>query len=289
MIKIIIGCLCGIGVYFILADIFRLPYFRTVQAVETIAKRQKKKVSFTDIWLGNLSKWLSGKIKMSEYRKEQLKSDIICAGLDITPEEFRANAIVKASVIGVLAIPVAFVFPILSPLILILAVILYIRESGSLSRRMKKRRAGIENELPRLVFTVEKTLKHTRDVLFMLDSYRESAGSELRHELDITVADMKSGNYEGAITRMESRIGSSQMSDVCRGLIGILRGDDTGLYWQSLSQKFSEYQRELLRAEAAKVPRKVNKLSMCLLVCFMLTYVVVILQQIVGSIGVLFG
>lgn len=78
------------------------------------------------------------------------------------------------------------------------------------------------------------------------------------------------------------------MSDVCRGLIGILRGDDTEMYWASLSIKFSDIQRQQLRLQAQKIPRKVKRLSMCLFLCFMLIYVVVILQQIMTSIGVLF-
>ena len=123
----------------------------------------------------------------------------------------------------------------------------------------------------------------------MLESYSKTAGPEMKHELDITAADMRSGNYEAAITRLESRVGSSMMSDVCRGLIGVLRGDDTEMYWASLAIKFSDAQRQQLRIQAQQVPRKVKRLSMCLLVCFMLIYVVVILAQIVNSLGVLFG
>ena len=111
----------------------------------------------------------------------------------------------------------------------------------------------------------------------------------MKHELEITVADMKSGNYEGAITRLEARVGSSQMSDVCRGLIGILRGDDTEMYWATLAVKFNDIQRQQLRLQAQKVPKKVKRLSMCLLFCFMLIYIVLILAQIMSSIGVLFG
>ena len=41
----------------------------------------------------------------------------------------------------------------------------------------------------------------------------QNAGREMKHELDITVADMKSGNYEAAITRLEARVGSAMMND----------------------------------------------------------------------------
>ena len=131
--------------------------------------------------------------------------------------------------------------------------------------------------------------KEGKDIEFILDNYKENAGEELKSELEITVADMRSGNYEAALTRLESRIGSSMMSDVTRGLIGVLRGDDTAVYWQSLGVKFSDYQRQLLKQQAQKVPSKVKRLSMCLLFCFMLIYIVVIGMAVVDGIGVMFG
>ena len=208
--------------------------------------------------------------------------------MDVTPEQYTANAIIKASIVGVLAIPALFIFPISSPIIIFLAIFLYNNEIKAVSRKIKKKREKIDYELPRLVFTIEKTLKHSRDVLYMLESYMENAGEEMKHELTVTTADMRSGNYEAAITRMESRVGSAMMSDVCRGLIGILRGDDTAVYWASLAVKFSDIQRQQLRAQAQKIPKKVNKLSICLLVCFVLVYVVVIISEIMSSLSVLF-
>ena len=117
---------------------------------------------------------------------------------------------------------------------------------------------------------------------------KKNAGKEMGDELEITVADMRSGNYEAALTRLEARVGSTMLSDVTRGLIGVLRGDDTDAYWSNLAMKFSDYQRTLLKAEAAKVPAKVKRLSMCLLICFMLMYVLVIGMKIIVSLGGLF-
>ena len=289
MLQAIIGALCGVAVFYILADLFALPYLKTSKAVINLSKQQRDKTSGLDVWLKGLATALSKFIKINEFKKAQLEADLKTAQMDITPEMFKANAIVKALIIGVLAIPMAFIFPLLCPVIIFLAIFLYNLEIKSVSRRIKDKRQKIEYELPRLVFTIEKTLKHNRDVLYMLDSYRENAGKEMKHELDITVADMKSGNYEAAITRLEARVGSAQMSDVCRGLIGILRGDDTSLYWSSLAIKFNDIQRQQLRLQAQKVPKKVKRLSMCLLFCFILIYIVVILSQIMSSIGVLFG
>ena len=289
MLKVIIGVLSGLALFFVLADAFKIPYFKTSRAVESLSKRQKDRDSVINTWLGGLADFLAKHIKINEFKRAQLEADLRTAQMDITPEKFRANAIVKAGLIGILAIPLAFVFPIMSPFVLLAAVVLYRMEDRSVSKRIRAKREAIEYELPRLVSTIEKTLAHNRDVLYMLESYSKNAGPQLKNELEITVADMKSGNYEGAITRLESRVGSSMMSDVCRGLIGILRGDDNRIYWASLSLKFNDAARQQLRLKAQKVPRKVKRLSMCLLICFMLIYVVVILEQIMDSIGVLFG
>ena len=289
MMQVIIGALFGVGLFFILADVYAIPYYKTSKAVESLSKLQKEKTSGLDLWLGGIAGWLADRLPMDPFKKSQLEADLRTAQMDVTPEMFRANAIVKAMLVGIMAIPMAFIFPLLCPVVLFLAVFLYNMEIKSVSKRIQGKRAKIEYELPRLVFNIEKTLKHNRDVLYMLESYSKTAGPEMKHELDITAADMRSGNYEAAITRMESRVGSSMMSDVCRGLIGVLRGDDTEMYWASLAIKFSDAQRQQLRIQAQQVPRKVKRLSMCLLICFMLIYVVVILAQIVNSLGVLFG
>ena len=286
--QVIIGITFAAGVYFLLANRFQLPYYKTSKAIVSLSKHQKEKTSLLDVWLKGIASWIARHLKLHDFKRAQLLADLQTAQMQVTPEEFKANAIVRALLVGVFAIPTLFLFPILSPIILFLAVFLYIRENKSVTRKIQEKRGRIEFELPRLVFTIEKTLKHNRDVLYMLESYAENAGPEMKNELKITAADMRSGNYEAAITRLETRVGSAMMSDVCRGLIGILRGDDTAVYWSSLAIKFNDVQRQQLRLEAQKVPKKVKRLSMCLLICFMLIYVVVILEQIVTSMGILF-
>ena len=286
--QIIIGVTFAVGVYFLLANRFQLPYYKTSKAIVSLSKHQKEKTSLLDVWLKGIASWIARHLKLNDFKRARLLADLQTAQMQVTPEEFRANAIVKSLLVGVFAIPTLFLFPILSPVILFLAVFLYIRENKTVTKKIHAKRDRIEFELPRLVFTIEKTLKHNRDVLYMLESYAENAGPEMKNELKITAADMRSGNYEAAITRLETRVGSAMMSDVCRGLIGILRGDDTAAYWASLAIKFNDVQRQQLRMEAQKVPKKVKRLSMCLLICFMLIYVVVILEQIVTSMGILF-
>ena len=289
MLQAIIGAIIGVGLFLILADYFRIPFFSTSKATNNLAKRQEKKTSTIDIWLKDFAIWISKRLRLNEYKRMQLQIDLQSAGINLSPEMHIANSIVKSLLVGILAVPVFFVFPLLAPLVIALAVAMYFKSSKGVADKIKEKRRRIEYELPRLVSHIDKTLKHNRDVLYILDNYKENAGPEMKHELEITIADMRSGNYEAALTRLEARVGSSMLSDVTRGLIGVLRGDETEVYWSSLAVKFADYQRQLLKQQAQKVPSKVKRLSMCLLFCFMLIYVVVIGMEIMNSIGVLFG
>ena len=288
-LQILIAGIAAIGLGCILADVFKIPKYPVSKAITSLGKRKNKKTNPLDIWLGDLANLIACKLKLNEYKRLQLKIDLESADMTLSPEQYVANAIVKALFIGAFAIPFLFFAPIISAIVVAIAVAIYFSEYKKVGNVIKEKRRQIEAELPRLVSNIDKTLVHSRDVLGILDSYREHAGEELRRELDITVADMRSGNYEVALTRLESRVGSSMMSDVTRGLVSVIRGDKTDVYWGNLVLKFSDYQRTLLKNEANKAPKRVRKLSMALLCCFMMVYVVVIGQVLLSSLGGMFG
>ena len=288
-LQILIAAIAAIGLGCILADVFKIPKYPVSKAITSLGKRKNKKTNPLDIWLGDLANLIASKLRLNEYKRLQLKIDLESADMTLSPEQYVANAIVKALFIGAFAIPFLFFAPIISIIVVAIAVVIYFSEYKKVGNVIKEKRRQIEAELPRLVSNIDKTLVHSRDVLGILDSYREHAGEELRRELDITVADMRSGNYEVALTRLESRVGSSMMSDVTRGLVSVIRGDKTDVYWGNLVLKFSDYQRTLLKNEANKAPKRVRKLSMALLCCFMMVYVVVIGQVLLSSLGGMFG
>jgi len=258
------------------------------KTTNNLGKKQHKKTNPIDILCGDLASFLANKIKLTEYKKSQLESDLATADMNITPEQYVSNCIVKSLIIAVLAIPLFFVAPPLALFVLVISFIIYNNEAKKVTKAIAEKRLKIEAELPRFALNIEKTIRHTRDVLYILESYKETAEPELRRELEITVADMRSGNYVVALTRLESRVGSTLMSDVTRGLIGVLRGDNTDVYWGSLVLKFSDEQRQMIKRQANKMPKKVRKLSMLLLLCFMLIYIVVIGQVLLSSIGNMF-
>ena len=145
MLQAIIGMLCGIGLFLVLVDVYKIPYMKTSKAVKSLSSKQKVKTSGLDVWLGNLASWLAKRIRINEFKRVQLEADLQTAQIEITPEMFKANAIVKALLIGVFAIPVLFIFPLLCPVIIFLAIFLYSREMKSIGNRIKEKRQKIEN------------------------------------------------------------------------------------------------------------------------------------------------
>lgn len=288
MLKLICCFPLGIGVYLILLDSFKLPYRKTSKAALNLLRRQKGSVSVLENGLESISVRLSKHLRINEFNYAKIESDLLSANSELSPERHIANALVKAAVIGIFSIPLYAVSPWLSLFIIIAAVYTY-KRSLNLDGKIKEKRRHIEYELPRLVSCIEKNLKHSRDILYMLESYAEDAGAELKRELNITIADMRSGNYERALTRLEARVGSAMMSDVCRGLISVLRGDETEVYWATLSINFADAQKQMLKLEAQKIPGKVHRLSTVLFMCFLGIYLVVIIASVITSLGVLFN
>ena len=276
------------GIGFLLAERLKLPSRAASRAMHSMGRNRKDKPNLLTLLMRELSGRLAGRLHLNVYRRAQLEADLRTGDMTQTPEQFVAENIVRAGTVAVLAVPVAFVSKFLALLLLVAAILLYRLGSMTLRKKIGARRARIELELPRFVANIEKTLPHSRDVLAMLESYRTGAGEEFGRELDITVADMRSGNDEAALTRLEARVGSSALSDVVRGLIGILHGEDNGVYWANLSLKVSEAGRQNLREQAGKVPKRVRRLSLVLLGCFFLIYIVVIGEVLLNSLGGLF-
>ena len=190
--------------------------------------------------------------------------------------------------VGLLVIPCLAIFPLIAVIVLILAVLVYFREYQKAENQMQSKRAEIETELLRFVSTIEQELKTSRDVLSILESFKKTTTPVFADEIGITCADMRSGGYEVALMRLEARVNSPQLSDVVRGLISVIRGDDGIMYFQMLSHDFKQTELRKLKAQAQKIPGKIRIFSMIMLMCFLATYLIIIAVQVIQSLGVMF-
>ena len=157
VLQILIAVIAAIGLGFILSDVFKIPKYPVSKAITTLGKRQKKKTNPLDIWLGDLANWIAGKLKLNEYKRLQLKADLDSADMTVSPEQYVANAIVKALFIGVFAIPFLFFAPILSLLIAVIAVVIYFTEYKKVGKIISFTAVTFLASLTPTVNTQEKT------------------------------------------------------------------------------------------------------------------------------------
>lgn len=281
---ILVAC----GLFFIASDVLKLPSLATGKAMLSAMGSRKEKVKGMDAFISSWSVKLAPYIPMDEYKKSRMNNTLRAAGINKTPEEYTAFAFVKAGLVALGILPCLLVLPLLAPVLLFLAVLIYFKEVRRADEKLSAKRAKIESELPRFVATITQELKASRDVLGMLENYKKNAGEEFAGELDILTADMRSSSYEAALTRFEARINSPMLSDLTRGLIGVLRGDDGAMYFQMLAHDMKQLELQRLKAQAMKIPPKIRVFSFIMLMCFLLTYIAVIVFEILRSLKVMF-
>lgn len=282
------GVLLAIGLFFIALELFKLPKLATQKAILSAVKQVNAKPKFTDVLLQNTALKLSKYIHIDEYKKSRMVNVLSSAGIDITPELFTSLAIVKSVSIGLMVIPSLMFMPLLSPIVLILAVLMYFKEVRKADEALSAKRGKIEQELPRFVATITQELKNSRDVLTMVENFKNSAGEEFANELDILTADMRSSSYESALTRFMTRINSPMLSNIVIGLRSVLQGDDAVIHFQMLNYDMKELELQRLKAQAMKIPSKIRVFSFAMLICFLLTYIVIIIYEIITSLSNMF-
>ena len=282
------GILLAIGLFLISADLLKLPSIATQKAMLSAGKQGKEKAKTVDVLLMGWAVKLAKYIPMDEYKKSRIKNTLNAAGMNLTPEEFISSAILKSGTIAILIIPCLMILPLIAPILMFISIIIYFKEIRKADEILKIKKEKIEVELPRFVATITQELKASRDVLSIIENYKKNAGKEFADELDILTADMRSSSYEAALTRFEARINSPMLSDITRGLIGVLRGDDGSMYFQMLSHDMKQLELQRLKAQAMKIPPKIRVFSFVMLMCFLMTYMAIIVYEIIRSLSGMF-
>lgn len=282
------GLFLALGLFFLAASLLHLPTIGAAKAMLGTAKQERKGAKTLETCFMILAVRLSHYIRMDEYKKSRMGNVLKASGMNLTPEVYQAYALVKAGTVLLAVIPCAILMPLLVPVVVVLALLLYFKEGQKADEKLKAKREEIEGELPRMVATIEQELKASRNVIGMLERFKGNAGSALTGELDILLADMRSSNYEAALTRFEARLNSPMLSDVVRGLIGVLRGDDSSVYFQMLAHDFKQIELQRLKAQAQKIPPKIRVFSFAMLACFLLTYLAIICYVALESLGGMF-
>ncbi len=282
--------LFGFAVYNLSCAFVDVPTSKTSKMMLLARKQQGiKNEKLLDVYLTKVAELVAPYLRLDKLKKNKLQAALTISGLELTPEVYTARAWITAGAVGLCAVFMAPLMPLMMPILIGLAVALWFSTYYAAFDFVKKRRKLIEAEIPRFALTIGQNLENDRDVLKILTSYRRVAGKDFGAELDQTIADMKTGNYENALIHFETRIGSPMLSDVIRGLIGTLRGDDQRMYFKMITFDMRQIEQNNLKKEAAKRPKKIQRYSMMMLICIMIIYLVVLCTEVLSSLGAFFG
>ena len=282
--------LAGIASYNLICGFMDIPTAKTSRMMLTSKKQQGvKRDKMVDVYITRIAVFFEKFITLDKLKQSKLQSVLAIANVEISPEAYTLKAYVKAALIALCSLPMFLIQPILAMVIIGLAVTIWFSTYFAAFDYVKKRRKIIEAEIPRFALTIAQHLENDRDVIKILTLYRRVAGKEFKQELDKTIAGMKTGNYENALIRFESRVGSPLLSDVVRGLIGTLRGDDQRMYFKMICFDMRQIEQNNLKKEAAKRPKKIQKYSMMMLICIVIIYLVVLVTEVLGSLGTFFA
>ena len=282
--------LLGFAAYYLACAFADIPTARTSRAMLMVRRQQGvKREILAEVYLTKIAGLLAPLLKLDRLKRNKLQSALHIAGVELTPEVYTAKAWVTAGAAGLCSLPMAFVMPLMVPLLVGLAVALWFSTYYAVFDYVRKRRKLIEAEIPRFALTIGQNLENDLYVLKILTSYRRVAGRDYGAELDQTIADMITSNYENALLHFETRIGSPMLSDVVRGLVGVLRGDDQRMYFKMICFDMRQIEQNNLKKEAAKRPKKIQRYSMMMLICIMIIYLVVLCTEVLSSLGAFFG
>lgn len=278
-----------ISIYASFLEVFSLSKRTSVKALKFFRNKKNKG---NDKLVEKISNYIANKIirfiSMEDEDKERLRRKLRTARIRCSPEKFIALIYSKIILVNFLALLFYFISPLISLILFSASILLYFEKLKEPDKIIKDSREKIEKELPRLTNQISEEIKNHSDIILMLSKYLNNAGEDFKRELNITIADLKSGNSELALQRLDSRIASPMMSEIIRGLIALKRGDDVRSYFSNLSYNFRKEEIARLRKEALKIPQKIKKYSFMVAMLFVFLYMIALAGDILSSFSEIF-
>lgn len=280
------AALSGVGLYYILTNYLLMPSRDARKAVS--ASNISKDRPWLEVVLDPAAAFIEQNFPWNEYQMERLGVTLQTIGKDITARRYCANALSQALALGLLALPLLIIFLPLALVPIGLAVFSYLKDMKEPEKLLKVKRERIEAELPKFASTISNSLRTSRDVVRILTSYRKVCGDELREELEITLADMKTGTDETALRRLEGRIGSPKLSELVRGLLSVLHGEDQAVYFMVKNEELRKEHIERQKREILMRPSKLNGATVAAVILMVVIFIYIFVMQIVSGYGQIF-
>ncbi|MFI3327485.1 MAG: hypothetical protein R3Y35_15130 [Clostridia bacterium] len=279
--KILLIITMSVALYTILAIVLRIPKLNLKRAKDMMSAYEKK--GFLTEYISIFSMKLSKAISLTVMKKEQIKKLLTLAKRNTTPEEFVAESYVYALLPLPLSVALFFVNPMFAVFPLIFSFYLYRRSYNLLREDGEKRQRNIENEILKFTMYMTNSLKSERNIIRLIEQYIANFDTPLTDELKVTLAEMKTGNYEKSLANMSKRNNSNAVNSLVNGLISSLQGNDMTVYFENLSYELTSEWEQVLKRQAMAQEPKISRFSMILFAVAVVTIFAVLITGLTSS------
>lgn len=285
IIEVTVTLLLVAGLCIIVRDRLRLPTVSTIIAISSLSGHRK---TVKEQFVYPIARHMKSAIKLSPYKREMMETKLKSADIAEPPEIYIASSIIISAYIFVPALILFFFLPLVSIPLMLIAVAVFLKEYYAADDVIKRRKEIIDVEIPKLAAAIAESQNYRQDVLPVLQSQAKLCGRRFRHELNLLITDMKTGNRTAALLKFESRLNSELTSQLVRGLIGIERGEDMSAYMQRMLINMKSHELSQLSKEAKKRPHELFGANTLLLIAIIIFYLVVMGMQLVYSFRTLY-
>jgi len=224
------------------------------------AQRHKQRNIWASFPLKKLLTLTSYLIHLDEGAAQSLQNRLSKAGISLSPKEYTAK---KALIVfgGLCLIVPCLLLRFYFGILIVFLAVAYslMRQRDILDTGVKKKEAAIAQEMPRFTRMLCRSLQSDRDLHNAVAAYRKVAGPELGSELDILLAELRSGNTQSALVHFEERLGTPDAFRLCSALQDMSLGIDQTTTLIYIADDMSRQAKEILRRELALRPGKMRR------------------------------
>ena len=246
-----------------------------------------------------IAKPISRHIPIEPVNEARMAAVLRRGGLDLTPKEYYARALLCA----VLTTPLAVLLFImgaanLAPIVLIFSVVIYFHFTTDLKDKLKEKKLLIESELPGFIRSILYKLEDIKgeavktvvqvDLIQIFEDYLKVASEAFYYDVSVLVMEMKAKDIETALRSFNERIGLTEVSFLVNALIGLHRGEHQGEALAYLARDMDIKAKEALRKKLNKLPRRVKIASIPLVAVTLASLLYVVGSHMIKSMGGLF-
>jgi hypothetical protein len=298
--QIVIFVLLTVAGFLMCRQILKIPKHSMKRNIKNLqAEKENLGAKLLRKFIMPLVKPVSRWIRLDLEKEMKMAAMLKRGGLDLTPREYYARAILCA----VFTLPLSLLLlavgtPNIAPVTLIFTVIVYFHFMTDLKDTLKEKKRLIEIELPSFVRSILYKLDDIQghsdrtvvqvDLIQVFEDYLKVSSEVFYYDIAVLILDMKAKDIETALRNFNERVGLVEVSFLTNALIGLYRGEHQAEALHYLAKDMDIKAREALRKNLNRLPGKIKIASIPLVVVTLASLLYVIGSHLIKSAGGLF-